>query len=125
MDKYFRTFIISFVIITIVSFSFYISLDFKNEIISGYLGYFLSSLNFAGGFLAIKLSFNKPFNIFMGAIFGGMIIRLCFTLLIIFIILKFFDIRAYIFIFVIFVSYIFYLIFEVLYLNLIKGSQSN
>lgn len=123
MDKYLKIFLISFVVITIIAISFYFSLNYKHEVISAYLGYFLSSLNFAGGFAAIKLSFNKPFNIFMGAIFGGMIIRLCLTLLIIFIILKFFDIRAYIFIFVIFVSYIFYLIFEVLYLNLIKGNQ--
>jgi len=80
----------------------------------------ISSLNFFLGLISIKIGLKKPFEFFFKTIFGGMIIRLFLTCLLVFISLKFLDINWNSFIFSIFFFYILFLIIEVYYLNLHK-----
>jgi hypothetical protein len=89
----------------------------KAFILAGFITY----LNFTLGFLSITLTFRKSSNIFLIAVFGGMVLRLFMMLIMIFISLKFLDIRVGVFIFVILFFYIVYLIIEIFYL-LKKGS---
>jgi hypothetical protein len=87
------------------------------------LGAFLSFLNFAVGFLLIKLSNKKSDKVFLTMLWGGLLFRLLISLSLVIITLKFLEINAYGFIFSIFFFYIFYLIIEILYLNLRRKSQ--
>jgi len=90
-----------------------ISFDFlKSFIIAGVITY----LNFVSGYLFLKFSQNKSDNIFLIMILGGMLLRLFMILLLVFISLKFLDIKTGVFIFVIFFFYVFYLLVEILYL---------
>src|ERR1035437_4188033 len=88
-----------------------ISFDFlKSFIIAGVITY----LNFVAGYLFLKFSHNKSDNIFLIMIMGGMLLRLFMILLLVFISLKFLDIKTGVFIFVIFFFYVFYLLIEIL-----------
>src|ERR1017187_8348236 len=90
-----------------------ISFDFlKSFIIAGVITY----LNFVFGYLFLKFSHNKSDNIFLILILGGMLLRLFMILLLVFISLKFLDIKTGVFIFVIFFFYVFYLLIEILYI---------
>jgi hypothetical protein len=90
-----------------------ISFDFlKSFIIAGVITY----LNFVSGYLFIKFSNNKSDTIFLIMILGGMLLRLFMMLLLVFISLKFLDIKTGVFIFIIFFFYVFYLLVEILYL---------
>jgi hypothetical protein len=90
-----------------------ISFDFlKSFIIAGVITY----LNFISGYLFLKFSHNKSDNIFLIMIMGGMLLRLFMILLLVFISLKFLDIKTGVFIFVIFFFYVFYLLVEILFL---------
>ena len=90
-----------------------ISFDFlKSFILAGVITYF----NFASGYLFLKFSNNKSDNIFLIIVLGGMLLRLFMILLMVFISLKFLDIKTGVFIFVIFFFYVFYLLVEILYL---------
>jgi len=90
-----------------------ISFDFlKPFIIAGVITY----LNFVSGYLFLKFSYNKSDSIFLIIILGGMLLRLFLMLLVVFISLKFLDIKTSVFIFVIFFFYVFYLFSEILYL---------
>jgi hypothetical protein len=93
--------------ISIISFAF-----LKSFIIAGIITY----LNFVSGYLFIKFSNNKSDTIFLIMILGGMLLRLFMMLLLVFISLKFLDIKTGVFIFVIFFFYVFYLLVEILYL---------
>ena len=89
----------------------------KSLIIGGFITY----LNFALGFLSFSLAFGKSANIFLIVVFGGMVLRLFMMVIMVFISLKFLDIRVGVFIFVILFFYIFYLIIEIFYLFMKKG----
>jgi hypothetical protein len=90
-----------------------ISFDFlKSFIIAGVITY----LNFVSGYIFLKLSNNKSNTIFLIMILGGMLLRLFMMLLLVFISLKFLDIKTGVFIFVSFFFYVFYLLVEILYL---------
>lgn len=93
--------------INIVTFDF-----FKSFILAGIITY----LNFASGYLFLKFSQNKSDNIFLIMILGGMLLRLFIILLLVFISVKFLDIKTGVFIFIIFFFYVFYLLIEILYL---------
>lgn len=86
------------------------------------IGFLISSLNFYFGLITIANAKDKEFNKFMAILFGSMFIRMCVILLLIFILLKFFDINRVVFIFVVFITYFIYLAIEIVYLNLTKGS---
>jgi hypothetical protein len=90
-----------------------ISFDFlKSFIIAGVITY----LNFVSGYIFLKLSNNKSNTIFLIMIMGGMLLRLFMMLLLVFISLKFLDIKTGVFIFVSFFFYVFFLLVEILYL---------
>jgi hypothetical protein len=75
------------------------------------------------GFLSIKLSIKKSDKIFLMVLWGGLLFRLIAGLSLVIITLIFLEINAYGFIFSILFFYIFYLIIEILYLNLRRKSQ--
>jgi len=100
--------------VSLLSFGF-----LKSFILAGFITYF----NFALGFFSIKLTLEKSAKIFLIAVLGGMVLRLFLMLIMVFISLKFLDIRADVFIFVILFFYIVYLIIEIFYLFMIKGSN--
>ena len=90
-----------------------IPFDFlKSFILAGVITY----LNFLSGYLFLKFSYKKSDNLFLIMILGGMLLRLFMILLLVFISLKFLDIKTGVFIFVIFFFYVFYLLIEILYL---------
>ena len=105
---------LSFYLLNMVSFEF-----MKVFILAGFIAY----LNFALGYISITLAFGKSATIFLIAVFGGMVLRLFMMVIMVFISLKFLDIRVGVFIFVILFFYIFYLIIEIFYLFMKKGSN--
>jgi hypothetical protein len=113
------TFISTAIITFLFLFSNLSSLLYKSIL----LGTFLSFLNFTVGFLLIKLSIKKSDKVFLTMLWGGLLFRLLISLSLVIITLKFLEINAYGFIFSIFFFYIFYLIIEILYLNLRRKSQ--
>jgi hypothetical protein len=113
------TFISTAIITFLFLFSNLSSLLYKSIL----LGTFLSFLNFTVGFLLIKLSIKKSDKLFLTMLWGGLLFRLLISLSLVIITLKFLEINAYGFIFSIFFFYIFYLIIEILYLNLRRKSQ--
>jgi hypothetical protein len=113
------TFISTAIITFLFLFSNLSSLLYKSIL----LGTFLSFFNFTVGFLLIKLSIKKSDKVFLTMLWGGLLFRLLISLSLVIITLKFLEINAYGFIFSIFFFYIFYLIIEILYLNLRRKSQ--
>ena len=86
------------------------------------LGALLSLFNFTIGFLLIILSIRKSDKVFLTVLWGGMLFRLIISLSLVIITLNFLEINSYGFIFSILFFYIFYLIIEILYLNLRRKS---
>lgn len=74
----------------------------------------IALLNFLGGWIGIKYSSDKPYNLFLAILFGGMLARLFLMLILIIISLRFLDIKTDVFIFGIFIFYFFYLFIEIL-----------
>jgi hypothetical protein len=99
--------ILLFYQLNIISFEF-----LKSFILAGVITY----LNFTSGYLFLKFSKDKSDNVFLIMVLGGMLLRLFMILLLVFISLKFLDIKTGVFIFVIFFFYVFYLLIEILYL---------
>jgi len=87
------------------------------------LGALLSMINFTIGLLLIKFSVNKSDNIFLFALWGGILFRLILGLALVLITLIFLEINTYGFIFSILFFYVFYLLIEIFYLNLGRKSQ--
>ncbi|SRR5690606_6064966 len=83
-------------------------------------GALIVSFNFLIGFSFIRFTINKSNQIFLLGVFGGMIFRLILMLVIVLICLKFLEINTNSFIFSILFFYVYFLIIEVLYLNLRK-----
>jgi len=90
-----------------------------SQFISVLLGLIITTLNFIGGLLSVKISLEKE-KTFIKIVFGSMVIRLFLMLLIILFVFIFLDINRISFIFSIFIFYIFYLTIELFYLNSIK-----
>jgi hypothetical protein len=115
--------VISFLTILIVTVFFLLSsisgLIFKSIL----LGSFLSIINFLIGLSLIKFSVNKSDNIFLLALWGGILFRLILGLSLVLITFIFLEINTYGFIFSILFFYIFYLFIEIFYLNLGRKSQ--
>ena len=115
--------VISFLTILIVTVFFLLSsisgLIFKSIL----LGAFLSIINFLIGLSLIKFSVNKSDNIFLLALWGGILFRLILGLSLVLITFIFLEINTYGFIFSILFFYVFYLLIEIFYLNLGRKSQ--
>ena len=115
--------VISFLTLLIVTVFFLLSsisgLIFKSIL----LGAFLSIINFLIGLSLIKFSVNKSDNIFLLALWGGILFRLILGLSLVLITFIFLEINTYGFIFSILFFYVFYLLIEIFYLNLGRKSQ--
>lgn len=85
--------------------------------------YSLTTIYFISGIALVNYGINKPSQLFMLSVFGGMAARMIFILFLVFISIKFFEISIWIYIFVLFVTYFFYLVTEIVYLNLLKTKQ--
>jgi hypothetical protein len=84
-------------------------------------GGILTTLNFFSGILSLRIALKSGANRFLSIVLGGMLIRMALMLGIVFIWLKFLQIKDDVFIFVIFIFYSFYLIAEIFYFYLLKG----
>ena len=115
--------VISILTLLIVTVFFHLSsisgLIFKSIL----LGALLSMINFTIGLLLIKFSVNKSDNIFLFALWGGILFRLILGLALVLITLIFLEINTYGFIFSILFFYVFYLLIEIFYLNLGRKSH--
>jgi hypothetical protein len=111
---------ISIAVFTFLFLSYNISLLTYKSIL---FGVSIPLLNFAIGFVLIKLSINKSDKIFLTILWGGILIRLFIALSLVIITLIFLEINSYGFIFSILFFYSFYLIIEILYLNLRRKAQ--
>jgi len=123
-----KTLIVLGFLVTVLSLAIYIILFLASNLSSLLFksilfGTLLSLLNFAIGFLLIRLSIKKSDKVFLTVLWGGLLFRLLISLTLVIITLKFLEINAYGFIFSIFFFYIFYLIIEIIYLNLRRKSQ--
>jgi hypothetical protein len=87
------------------------------------LPYSLTTIYFISGIALVNYGINKPSQLFLMSVFGGMAVRMLFILFLVFVSVKFFDIKLWIYIFVLFVTYFFYLVTEIVYLNLLKTKQ--
>lgn len=87
---------------------------------SALFGAVIVILNFIIGFLFIKFSLSRSNRIFQIMLWGGMLFRLIFILILVLILLKFLELNTIGFIFSILFFYVFYLIIEILYLNFKK-----
>jgi hypothetical protein len=85
----------------------------------------LTTLNFYLGILSLRIALNAPNNRFLAIVFGGMLTRMLFMLVVIYIGVKLLEIRMDVFIFVIFVFYTIYLLFEIFYFYLLKGKHTD
>jgi hypothetical protein len=116
-------FLVSFIIILVVTILHLFS-DVSGPIFKSILlGTGLSILNFAVGFLLIKFSVNKSDRIFLLTLWGGLLLRLILGLIIVLLTLIFLEINAHGFIFSILFFYVFYLLIEIFYLNLGRKSR--
>jgi hypothetical protein len=78
------------------------------------------AFSFLSGIWAIRFSMNKPREIFIFTVFGGMFLRLILMLGMVFICLKFLELNPNSFIFSILFFYVFFLLVEIIYLNFRK-----
>lgn len=109
----------AFIIVTILFVSSVVS--FLN-FISFILGTSLSLFYFLVGFFLLNYSINKPDNIFLIFLWGGMLLRIILMLSLVFIILYFLEINTVTFIFSLCIFYVFYLFNEIFHL-LIRSKQ--
>jgi len=87
------------------------------------IGVIIPIINFTIGFILIRFSHNKSENVFLISLWGGLLFRLVFGLVLTLITLIFLEINTYGFIFSILFFYVFYLLIEIFYLNLGRKSQ--
>jgi len=108
------------IVLTILFITSIISYLLFNSILFGAL---LSLFNFTIGFLLIIFGIKRSEKIFLAILWGGLIFRLITSLSLVIITLIFLEINTYGFIFSILFFYIFYLIIEIIYLDLRRKSQ--
>lgn len=111
---------ILFSLFLIITFLFITSFISKITFFSILTALIITSLNFAAGLFLYKMGIKQSHKNFSKIIFGGMFARLFFTLIIVFICLKFLNVSQNSFIFSILFLYFFYWIIEISYLILIK-----
>ena len=86
-------------------------------LISLFYGFIVSSINFILGILSFRFGLQKSDKIFLIVVFGGLVIRLFITLILILIALKLLLISRNSFIFTTFILYFYYLIVEIFILT--------
>ena len=113
---------ISFGIFSLFILAGYTLFAASNKIIfkSILIGDFLAFLNFMLGLMFVTWGINRADKEFLTSLFGGLLIRLSLLLVLLTSTLIFLEINEISFIFSILFFYFFYVIIEIVYLNLIK-----
>lgn len=118
--KTFLSFILLFAVLT----AFFLILLHSANLIdqlfldSALLALGLTSVNFLLGILSILIGKSGSDKVFLLSLFGGILVRLIFLLVLIILVLNFLEISRNNFIFLILIFYLFYLTIEIIYLNL-------
>ena len=86
-------------------------------------GFFIAFLNLLLGLISRRFSITQSEKIFLLVLWGGMLFRMIFGLILILISLIFLEINTYGFIFSILFFYVFYILIEIFYLNLGRKSR--
>lgn len=95
-----------------------------SEWIAFLTGSLSTTFNFILGLVPIRIGINSSQKKFLIIVFGGILIRMTLMLAVVYLALKFLQISANVFIFVIFVFYTFYLFAEIFYLYLLKERKN-
>ena len=113
---------ISFGIISLLVLAMLTLIAVSNKIIfkSILIGDFLAFLNFMLGLMFVTWGINRADKEFLASLFGGLLIRLSLLLVLLTSTLIFLEINEISFIFSILFFYFFYVIIEIIYLNLRK-----
>jgi hypothetical protein len=107
--------IISLLVLAMLSF---IAVSDKIIFKSIFIGNFLGFLNFILGMMFVTWGINRAYKQFLASLFGGLLIRLSLLLVLLTSTLIFLEINEISFIFSILFFYFFYVIIEIIYLNL-------
>jgi hypothetical protein len=113
---------ISFGIISLLILAMLTLIAVSNKIIfkSIFIGNFLGFLNFLLDLMFVTWGINRAYKQFLTSLFGGLLIRLSLLLVLLTSTLIFLEINEISFIFSILFFYFFYVIIEIIYLNLRK-----
>ena len=113
---------ISFGIISLLVLAMLTLIAVSNKIIfkSILIGDFLAFLNFMLGLMFVTWGIDRAYKQFLVSLFGGLLIRLSLLLILLTSTLIFLEINEISFIFSILFFYFFYVIIEIIYLNLRK-----
>ncbi len=109
-------------VLILVGVHFLFDPDRSREII---LGYLLSLIIFASGFVSIHWSFNRSLKTFMGIVLGGMFVRFVLIGIALFLFIRFTEIHILSFVLAFFVFYLIYQVFEIRFIHgkLSKGKK--
>lgn len=111
-----------FIILNLIFFSFLLTILFMTNILlfeqvrSIILGGVITTFNAAIGFISIISGIRKEEKKFVRRVLGGMVIRFVLTLVMVGLALFFLELNRISFIFSILFFYIYYLVFEIIYL---------
>ncbi len=114
-------FLLSFFLAVMIIFFTYSSFSNLSYITPVIISYVLATVNFCAALIIIKISIKKKTELFLKKFVTGLLIRISILLFIVFACLKFLELNQNSFIFSFLFFYIFYLIIEVFYLNLMKN----
>lgn len=80
-------------------------------------GFLIPLIHFSVGHFANKAGMEKSANFFLILVLGGLVLRLFIALILIILVLTFLNVSLYSFIFTVFISYIYFLIIEIVNLS--------
>lgn len=116
-----RTFLFSilpFVIVIIVLLVFRLKTNIIPALFDSlFWGFMIPLLNFIAGHFLNETGLQKSDKSFLILVLGGMVFRMFLTLILIILVLQFLNVSTYSFIFVIFISYIYFLTVEIINLS--------
>ncbi|MBS4036003.1 MAG: hypothetical protein KGZ85_16185 [Ignavibacterium sp.] len=107
-------FMISLVALLILRLNSDISLQLFDSFFWGFL---IPLINFTAGYFFNRAGLQKSDKLFLALVLGGLVFRMFLTLVLIIIVLKFLNVSMYSFIFTVFISYIYFLIIEIINLS--------
>lgn len=107
-------FIIALIFLLFFRLNSHISLQLFDSFFWGFL---IPLINFSAGYFFIRAGLQKSDKLFLTLVLGGLVFRMFLTLVLIIIVLKFLNVSMYSFIFTVFISYIYFLIVEIINLS--------
>jgi len=107
-------FIIALIFLLIFRLNSQISLQLFDSFFWGFL---IPLINFSAGYFFNRVGLQKSDKLFLSLVLGGLVFRMFLTLVLIIIVLKFLNVSMYSFIFTVFISYIYFLIVEIINLS--------